>query len=78
MPRSCIRWTFTTSHEALVLDYAESLTRQDSITGQWYDCSAHMLWIGEADPPARWRPRGVHAGHQEPAGLQARAHRIAG
>ncbi len=38
---------FYTSHEALVLDYEEALTRQDSITGQWYDCSAHMLWIGE-------------------------------
>ncbi len=38
---------FYTSHEALVLDYEQALTRQDSITGQWYDCSAHMLWIGE-------------------------------
>ncbi len=38
---------FFTSHEALVLDYEQALTRQDSITGQWYDCSAHMLWIGE-------------------------------
>lgn len=38
---------FYTSHEALVLDYEEALTRQDSITGQWYDCSAHLLWIGE-------------------------------
>ncbi|MGC9963520.1 MAG: 3-deoxy-7-phosphoheptulonate synthase class II [Acidimicrobiales bacterium] len=36
-----------TSHEALLLDYEECLTRQDSLTGQWYDCSAHMLWIGE-------------------------------
>jgi 3-deoxy-7-phosphoheptulonate synthase len=36
-----------TSHEALILGYEESLTRQDSLTGRWYDCSAHMLWIGE-------------------------------
>ena len=36
-----------TSHEALLLGYEEALTRQDSLTGQWYDCSAHMLWIGE-------------------------------
>ena len=36
-----------TSHEALILGYEESLTRQDSLTGEWYDCSAHMLWIGE-------------------------------
>ncbi len=36
-----------TSHEALLLPYEEALTRQDHITGDWYDCSAHMLWIGE-------------------------------
>ncbi len=36
-----------TSHEGLLLDYEESLTRRDSLTGDWYDCSAHMLWIGE-------------------------------
>lgn len=36
-----------TSHEALLLPYEEALTRQDHITGNWYDCSAHMLWIGE-------------------------------
>ena len=38
---------FYTSHEALLLNYEEALTRQDSLTGDWYDCSAHMLWIGE-------------------------------
>ena len=36
-----------TSHEGLLLDYEEGLTRKDSLTGDWYDCSAHMLWIGE-------------------------------
>ena len=36
-----------TSHEALLLGYEEALTRTDSITGDWYDCSAHMLWVGE-------------------------------
>ncbi len=36
-----------TSHEGLLLDYEEPLTRRDSTTGDWYDCSAHMLWIGE-------------------------------
>ena len=35
------------SHEALLLGYEEALTRQDSLTGDWYDCSAHMVWIGE-------------------------------
>ena len=38
---------FFTSHEALLLGYEEALTRQDSTTGGWYDCSAHMLWIGD-------------------------------
>jgi 3-deoxy-7-phosphoheptulonate synthase len=38
---------FFTSHEALILQYEEALTRTDSLTGDWYDCSAHMLWIGE-------------------------------
>jgi 3-deoxy-7-phosphoheptulonate synthase len=36
-----------TSHEALLLGYEEALTRRDSLTDQWYDCSAHLLWIGE-------------------------------
>ncbi len=36
-----------TSHEALLLGYEEALTRVDTTTGDWYDCSAHMLWIGE-------------------------------
>jgi 3-deoxy-7-phosphoheptulonate synthase len=36
-----------TSHEGLLLDYEEALTRRDSLTGRWYDCSAHMLWIGD-------------------------------
>ncbi len=39
--------TVYTSHEALLLNYEEALTRRDSITNDWYDCSAHMLWIGD-------------------------------
>ena len=38
---------FYTSHEALLLDYEEVLTREDSTTGAFYDCSAHYLWMGE-------------------------------
>ena len=38
---------FWTSHEALILPYEEALTRQDSLTGDWFDCSAHLLWVGE-------------------------------
>ncbi len=47
---------FYTSHEALILGYEEALTRQDSLTGDWYDCSAHMLWIGERTR----QPDGAH------------------
>lgn len=45
-----------TSHEALLLPYEEALTRIDSLSGDWYDCSAHMLWIGE-------RTRGIDDAH---------------
>jgi len=38
---------FYTSHEALLLTYEEAMTRVDSLTGDWYDTSAHMLWVGE-------------------------------
>ena len=47
-----------TSHEALLMGYEEALTRIDSTTGDWYDCSAHMLWIGE-------RTRQVDGAHVE-------------
>ena len=38
---------FYTSHEALFLAYEEALTRIDSTTGDWYDCSAHLVWLGD-------------------------------
>lgn len=38
---------FFTSHEGLLLNYEESLTRFDEDTERYYDCSAHMLWIGD-------------------------------
>lgn len=38
---------FYTAHECLLLPYEQALTRKDSTTGKWYDCSAHMLWVGE-------------------------------
>lgn len=44
---SAIRETdFYTSHEALLLPYEQAMTRRDSLTGDWYDTSAHFLWIG--------------------------------
>jgi 3-deoxy-7-phosphoheptulonate synthase len=45
-----------TAHEGLLLDYEEGLTRRDSLTDDWYDCSAHLLWIGE-------RTRGLDGAH---------------
>ena len=38
---------FYTSHEALLLPYEQAMTRQDSLTGDWVDTSAHFLWIGD-------------------------------
>jgi len=38
---------FYTSHEALLLPYEQAMTRRDSTSGDWYDTSAHMLWIGD-------------------------------
>ncbi|MBU1994125.1 3-deoxy-7-phosphoheptulonate synthase class II, partial [bacterium] len=49
---------FYTSHEALLLPYEEAFTRKDSLTGEWYDTSAHMLWIGD-------RTRGLNDAHVE-------------
>lgn len=39
--------TVYTAHDALLLPYEEPLTRQDSLTGAWYACSAHLLWLGD-------------------------------
>jgi 3-deoxy-7-phosphoheptulonate synthase len=59
-----------TSHEGLLLDYEEALTRVDSLTGRWYDCSAHMLWIGDRTRD----PDGAHvsffAGVNNPIGVK--------
>ena len=49
---------FFTSHEALLLNYEQALTRVDSLTGKWYGCSAHLLWIGD-------RTRQLDGGHVE-------------
>ncbi len=49
---------FFTSHEGLLLGYEEAMTRVDSTSGEWYDTSAHLLWIGE-------RTRQVDGAHVE-------------
>jgi 3-deoxy-7-phosphoheptulonate synthase len=48
--------SFFTAHEALLLNYEEAFVRRDSLTGDWYDCSAHMLWIGDRTR----QPDGAH------------------
>jgi len=49
---------FFTSHEGLLLNYEEALTRLDEETGEYYNCSAHMLWIGD-------RTRDLNEAHVE-------------
>jgi 3-deoxy-7-phosphoheptulonate synthase len=62
---------FFTSHEALLLPYEQALTRVDSTSGDWYDCSAHMLWIGDRTR----QPDGAHVeflrGVKNPLGFKA-------
>jgi 3-deoxy-7-phosphoheptulonate synthase len=61
---------FYTSHEALLLPYEQALTRVDSTTGDWYDVSAHLLWIGDRTR----QPDGAHVeflrGVKNPIGLK--------
>src|SRR5579859_4952505 len=62
---------FFTSHEALLLPYEQALTRVDSTSGDWYDCSAHLVWIGDRTR----QPDGAHVefmrGIKNPIGLKA-------
>lgn len=59
-----------TSHEALLLQYEEALTRIDTTSGDWYDTSAHMLWIGDRTR----QPDGAHveflSGVRNPVGVK--------
>ncbi len=61
---------FYTSHEALLLGYEQAMTRIDSTSGEWYDTSAHMLWIGDRTR----QPDGAHVefcrGIRNPLGLK--------
>lgn len=59
-----------TSHEALILGYEEALTRQDSLTGDWYDCSAHMPWIGERTRQLGGAHVGFFQGVKNPLGCK--------
>ncbi len=61
---------FFTAHEALLLEYEQALTRVDHTTGDWYDTSAHMLWIGDRTR----QPDGAHVeflrGVKNPIGIK--------
>ena len=62
---------FFTCHEALLLNYEQAMTRVDSTSGDWYDTSAHMLWVGDRTR----QPDGAHVeflrGIANPLGLKA-------
>ncbi|MCX8501489.1 MAG: 3-deoxy-7-phosphoheptulonate synthase class II [Alphaproteobacteria bacterium] len=62
---------FFTSHEALLLGYEEALTRVDSLTEQWYDCSAHMVWIGDRTRQLDGAHVEFMSGIMNPIGLKA-------
>ena len=57
-------------HEALLLPYEEAMTRMDSTTGEMYDTSAHMVWIGDRTR----QPEGAHVefcrGIKNPIGIK--------
>ncbi|WP_412505005.1 class II 3-deoxy-7-phosphoheptulonate synthase [Roseovarius sp. SYSU LYC5161] len=61
---------FYTSHEALLLEYEEALTRLDSTSGKWLAGSGHMIWIGDRTR----QPDGAHVefarGVLNPVGLK--------
>ncbi len=66
-----LRYTdFYTSHEALLLPYEEAMTRVDSTTSDWYDTSAHMLWIGDRTRQADGAHVEFLRGVKNPIGLK--------
>jgi 3-deoxy-7-phosphoheptulonate synthase len=61
---------FYTSHDAMLLNYEEPLARQDSLTGDWYACSAHLPWIGERTRQADGAHVAFMRGVANPLGLK--------
>jgi 3-deoxy-7-phosphoheptulonate synthase len=61
---------FYTSHEGLLLWYEQALTRRDSLSGGWYDCSAHMIWIGDRTRRADSAHVEFCRGIQNPIGMK--------
>jgi 3-deoxy-7-phosphoheptulonate synthase len=62
---------FYTSHEALFLSYEEALTRVDSTTGDWYDCSAHLVWLGDRTRQAEGAHAEFLSGIKNPIGMKS-------
>ena len=71
--RSCKATSFYTSHEALLLALRAGDDAAGSLTGQWYDTSAHMLWIGDRTRFDGQRARRVPARRRQPDRHQVRA-----
>lgn len=65
---------FFTCHEALLLPYEQAMTRIDSTTGDWYDCSAHFLWIGARTHQTDGAQIEFVRGIQNPLGLKVGPH----
>ncbi len=61
---------FFTCHEALLLGFEEAMTRVDSTSGDWYDVSAHLLWIGERTRQLDGAHVEFMRGIQNPIGLK--------
>lgn len=57
--RQVVGFDVHTSHEALLLEYEEALTRREHRDGYWYAGSAHLLWIGERTRD----PSGAHVAY---------------
>src|SRR5579864_3036849 len=61
---------FYTSHEALFLAYEEALTRVDSTTDEWYDCSAHLVWLGDRTKQLDGAHAEFLSGIENPVGMK--------
>src|ERR1700732_2113551 len=61
---------FYTSHEALFLSFEEALTRVDSTTGDWYDCSAHLVWLGDRTRQGDGAHAAFLRGGKKPIGMK--------
>jgi 3-deoxy-7-phosphoheptulonate synthase len=70
MPEVIRETEFYTCHEALLLPYEEALVRTDSISGEYYDCSAHFVWIGARTNQAQNAQVEFVRGIKNPLGLK--------